>query len=239
MVDGINAGLADANPQPTELLIAKLGDDRAQAVVAPGRPAFTESQLAVGEREVVGHDEHLAQGCMLAGKRLAHGQTRLVHEGQGLDERQVKAAISALDYGRGVTVAALAAPAGPVGQPVEDHPADVVPRLLVLRARVAEAHDDLHRFSCESHRARRARSPVAARKTSPRPGSTDPGRPIPESLGGWYQAPPRVPCHCPECPVGKDWRWASRAVGRTQALGSEARTRISRALMPVSSTGSA
>src|SRR5450759_4176487 len=94
---------------------------------------------------------------MLAGKRLAHGQARLVHERQWLDERQIQTAVAALDYGGGIAISALAATAGPVGQPVEDHPADVVPRLLVLSARVAEADNDLHRFSCEIHRARRAR----------------------------------------------------------------------------------
>ena len=39
-------------------------------------------------------------------------------------------------------VAALARPAGSIGQPVEDHPADVVARLRVLVARIPEADND-------------------------------------------------------------------------------------------------
>ena len=44
----------------------------------------------------------------------------------------------------GIARPALARPAGAIGDPVEDHPADVVARLRVLVARVSQADDDLH-----------------------------------------------------------------------------------------------
>ena len=117
MVDGVLAGLADAHPQPAELLVAQLVD------------------------------QHLDQRGMLASEHLAHRQTRLVHEGQRFDQNEIEAAIPALHDGRGIASPALPAPAGAVGQPVEDHPADVVACLLVLGSGVPQANDDLHRCS--------------------------------------------------------------------------------------------
>ena len=65
----------------------------------------------------------------------------------------------------------LPVPAGPIGEPVEDHPADVVAGLRVLVARVAQADDDLHALS------RRRRAPVRRRGSARRRG------PIPSREG--------------------------------------------------------
>ena len=97
VVDGVAARIADAHPQPAELLVAQLVDDRAQTVVPAGAPALAEPQLAERQREVVTHDQHLDQRRMLAGQDLAHRQSRLIHEGQRLDEHEVQTGVAALD----------------------------------------------------------------------------------------------------------------------------------------------
>ena len=135
--------LADPDPQPAELLGPELVDDRAQAVVAARPAALAEAQLAERQREVVGDDEQVDQRGVLARQHLADREAGVVHVGQRLDERQVEAPEAAHgDVGR-VALAALAGPAGALGDPVHDQPADVVARAGVLRAGVAETDDDL------------------------------------------------------------------------------------------------
>jgi hypothetical protein len=86
---------------------------------------------------------------MLASQYLANRQPGLVHEGQRLDKQQIEAVVAALGNGRCVARPAPTGPAGSIGQAVENHPADVVARLLVLGAGIPEANDDLH--GCSSH----------------------------------------------------------------------------------------
>ena len=62
----------------------------------------------------------------------------------GLTRTRSRPAISTLDDGRSVARPTATGPAGSVGQPIEDHPADVVARLLVLGPGIPEADDDLH-----------------------------------------------------------------------------------------------
>src|SRR5512141_2336631 len=147
MVDRVVAGLADAHAQPAELLVAHLLDDRLEAVVAAGAAALAEPQLAERQREVVADHEEFVHGRVLAREDLPNGEPGLVHEGQRLDQHEVEAPISTLDDGRRVARSTPTDPAGSVGEPVQDHPADVVPRLLVLRARIPEPDDDLHERS--------------------------------------------------------------------------------------------
>ena len=87
VVDRVATRLADPDPQPAELLVAELVDDRPQAVVAAGAPALAEPQLAERQGEVVDDHQHLGQRRALAGEDLADRQPRLVHERQRLDER--------------------------------------------------------------------------------------------------------------------------------------------------------
>ena len=119
----------------------------------PGAAALAEPELAERQREVVGDDEQVAQRRVLARQHLAHREPGVVHVGQRLDERQVEAAEAAHDDVRGVALAALARPAGTLGQPVHDQPADVVARPGVLGPRVPETHDDLHVTSTTRRRA--------------------------------------------------------------------------------------
>ena len=151
VVDGRPVRLADPDPQPAELLGPELVDDRAQAVV-PARPAtLAEAQLAERQGEIVGDDEQVDQRGVLAGQHLADRQARVVHVGQRLDERQVEAAEAAHGHVRRVALAALAGPAGSLGDPVHDQPADVVARPGILRAGVAETDDDLQPFLRGQH----------------------------------------------------------------------------------------
>ena len=76
VVDGMPVRLADADPQPAELLGAELLDDRAQAVVAARATALAEPELAERQREVVGDDEEVAERRVLAREHLADGAAR-------------------------------------------------------------------------------------------------------------------------------------------------------------------
>ena len=160
----------DPDPQPAELLVPELVDDRSEAVVAARPAALAEAELAERQGEVVDDDEQVAERRVLAGEDLPDGEAGVVHPRQRLDERQVEAAVAAHRDRRRVPRPALARPAGAVGDPVEHHPADVVARLRVLVARVAQADDDLHapqRAACRTRRtgpipSGRAREMVSA-----------------------------------------------------------------------------
>ena len=141
----------------------------------PGAAALAEPQLAERQGEVVGDDEQVAERGVLAGEHLADGEPRVVHVGERLDERQVEAA----DSGPSTTFEAsrwrpLPGPAGPLGEPVHDQPADVVARPRVLRPGVPETDDDLQpRPSAGQHDRARSRSGRArgdgSRARRPRP----------------------------------------------------------------------
>src|SRR5439155_8712378 len=119
----------------------ELADDRAQAVMPARSATLAEPQLAVRQGEVVDDHEHLGQWRALACEHLADREPGLVHIGLRLDEEQVEAAESASDDRGGVTIPPAAGPPGPVGQAVEDQPADVVAGLPVLLAGVAQPDD--------------------------------------------------------------------------------------------------
>ncbi len=96
----------------------------------------------------------------------------------GLTSVRSRPWIAARDDRAGVLRPALARPAGLVGETVEDHPADVVARLRVLVARVAQADDDLHGSSASDRRAEHAEgarsrpggpAPMVARSPTRRP----------------------------------------------------------------------
>ena len=133
MVHGALVGFADPDPEPAELLVAELVDDRAQAVVAALAAALAEAQLAERQGEVVGDDQQVGQRRVLAGQDLADREPRIVHEGQRLDQGQVQALEAAHGHAGGVALAAPARPAGTFGQAIDRQPADVVAGPGVLR----------------------------------------------------------------------------------------------------------
>ncbi len=194
------------SPMPTRrrlnLLVAELLDDRAQTVVAAGAAALAKPELAERQGEVVAHHQDLRQGRMLAGQHLAHRQPRLVHKRERLDEQQIEPGVAALDDRGGVAGPALARPTGPVGQSVQDHPADVVAGLFVLCAGVSEANDDLHHCSNVGRRAIARHAKLAL-------------GPNPEDLGG------------PDGMVSADGYLAdSRPTGADSRGGLEGRARL-------------
>src|SRR5439155_10285480 len=114
--------------------------ERAQAVVArepsPGPGLETtglEVDVVVDDEERFGLDLEEARG---PSDRAA----RLVHVGLGLQQRKAEIAEPDLRKRSGELRAPGAAVAP--GQLLEDHPAGVVPRALVLAARIAEPGDE-------------------------------------------------------------------------------------------------
>jgi hypothetical protein len=116
--------------------------------VTPPRP-FAERRVSYRrvEDQIAHREKVLLARALDILASDADAEARLVHEREGLDDRQVEALVAAHRDRRGIARSALAVPAGSIGQTVEDHPADVVARLLVLAARVAQADDDLHSVS--------------------------------------------------------------------------------------------
>src|SRR6185369_16038204 len=123
------------DPEPAERLAVELVDDRSEAVMAARAAALAEPELAERQREIVDDHEHLAQRRVLAGEDLPDGPPRLVHERQRLHEHDVESVEPPADDRGGVLVPATTGPPGPIGETVEDHPADVVAGLGVLLAR--------------------------------------------------------------------------------------------------------
>ena len=163
VVDGVAVRLADADPEPTELLGPELVDDRTQAVVPARAAALAEAELAERQREVVLHDQQIGQRRVLTCKDLAHREAGVVHVGERLDEREVESAEPAHDDVGRIALAALARPPGALRDPVHDQPADVVAGARVLRTRVPETHDDLQRTLRRQHdraRSRRGRARI-------------------------------------------------------------------------------
>ncbi len=150
VVDRVPIRLPDPDPETAELLGPKLVHDGAQAVVATRAATLAEAELAERQGEIVGHDEQVDERSVLTSQHLAHRQAGIVHVGERLDERDVEAAEAPRgDVGR-VALASLARPAGALGDPVHDQPADVVAGPGVLRAGVPEPDDDLHATSEDS-----------------------------------------------------------------------------------------
>ena len=113
----------------------------------PAPPPSRNRSLPNGSAKSSATTRRSLERRALAGQDLADGEPRLVHVRQRLDERQVEASIAAADDVRRVSLATAAVPAGAVGDAVHDPPADVVPRPGVLRTRVAEPDDKLHKTS--------------------------------------------------------------------------------------------
>ena len=118
---------------------------------------------------------------VLAGQELADGEPGIVHVGQRLDQREVEAAVAALDDVRGIALAARAGPAGPLGEAIEDEPADVVARAGIRRTRVPETDDELQPTPPRTSRRRTTRQ--GPNPVRPSRGSGVGGR----AARGWYR----------------------------------------------------
>ena len=85
--------------------------------------ALAEPQLAERQREVVGHDEQVGERGVLAGQDLAHGEARVVHERQRLDQREVQPAEAPTDHvGRVALPATAVQPARSASRSITSQP---------------------------------------------------------------------------------------------------------------------
>ena len=85
-----------------------------------------------------------ASGTRSRASSLRTAMPGVVHVGQRLGQRELQAPIPDLDALGRVALAPATGLPRPVREPVEHHPADVVPRARVLAARIAQADDELH-----------------------------------------------------------------------------------------------
>src|SRR5207302_8191088 len=125
---------ADTDPEAQELLRAERLRERAQSVVASEASARARLEPAGLEVDVVVDDEESAGLHLEEARRGADRAARVVHERLGLQKRQLGAVEPSLREAAGE----LPAPARvkPPCELVEDEPAGVVPRPLVLAPRV-------------------------------------------------------------------------------------------------------
>ena len=110
----------------------------------PALPCSRMRSLPSGRSKSSYTTSRSSSGAWCLASSLAHGDAGQVHVGRGLDEHQIHVLVPAADRRRRVARLGMAGPAGPLGQPVQHHPAHVVARRFVLLARVSQAHDDLH-----------------------------------------------------------------------------------------------
>ena len=121
----------------------------------PWLPASRNRSLPNGQREVV---------CdRRAGRPAAHARARapcvrpmpgVVHEGQRLDEGEFEPVVPADGHVRGVALPPTPGQAGPLREPVEHEPTDVVTRPGIPLTRITEPDDDLHHPSGQHDRTR-------------------------------------------------------------------------------------
>ena len=130
---------AHTHPDAGELVCAQVGDDIFQAVVAPGAAAGADAELAQGQGHVVGDDQHSLRRDLVEAAGQLDRLAAQVHIGLGL-EHQHPLALDGDLAGEG-PVAELAEPRPlPAGEPVSGHKADVVAGVLIVLARIAQAH---------------------------------------------------------------------------------------------------
>ena len=93
-------------------------------------------------------------GRVRAGQHLPHGDARIVHEGQRLDQGEVDALVATHHHARGIALPAATGPPGAIGDTIDREPADVVARSSVLRPGIPQADHELHEPSGQPNRAR-------------------------------------------------------------------------------------
>ncbi len=136
--------MANAQPHPA-IGLAKMGVDRAQAVVAGMAAAGLDPGLAGGKVKLVMKDHDSGGVELVEIRRRAHRLAGQVHEGFGLEQHHLFGAkppfadqpLKALAPGRKAVVG---------GDAVQRHEADVVAVAGIFAAGIAKAHKEFHRF---------------------------------------------------------------------------------------------
>src|SRR5690606_36215148 len=139
------AGVAYAQTQAVEIVaVAELGDDVAQAVVATVAAAFLEPGGARGKIEfVVGHQNRLrldAEEASQCCDRLAAA----VHVRGGDQQTNVPALMAELAAQAEILLVERQTDLFAIGQALNEKGPGVVPRLVVFRAWITQANDQLY-----------------------------------------------------------------------------------------------
>lgn len=135
----------DADAQAGEFLSAEVFDDVFDAVVSGcgrigGDLVFSQWQI-----EFVLDDEDVVGGEFVEIHEFADGYSGKVHEGLRFDEQDFLAAQDAFgDFGVELLVEGKFRKRPRLAEGVEDYEADIVPRVFVLFAGVAQADDEFH-----------------------------------------------------------------------------------------------
>src|SRR5690606_29456934 len=134
--------MADADAH-APVVLAAMGIEGADAVVAPGAAAGLDAHLGGREVEFVIEDDQVGRGKLVKAHRLADRLAGQVHEGLRLDQQHLFAA----DATFGDQALELSRPGRKgmaAGYRVRRHEADIMPVVLVFRAGIAEACDQQH-----------------------------------------------------------------------------------------------
>src|SRR5271170_3576386 len=136
------AGMADADPHPL-IVVADMGGDRAQAVVAGIAAADLDPHFGRREIELVVDDDERAQVQLRIAQRRADAASGVVHVGLRLDQRHPYALDHALSR-QSLPAGAKRAEAARPSDRIDRHEADVVAVARMARTRIAESGDDQH-----------------------------------------------------------------------------------------------
>ena len=129
------AGGTDSHPQARDRARAEMLDHRLHPVLAARTAFLTQAKVSKRQGQIVINHEDLGRGYLVKLAVRTDRATAEVHERLRLEQRQ--AIRSAAPECLPAAGKAQAQPR-PRGQPVDDQKPDVVPRVLVLAARVAQ-----------------------------------------------------------------------------------------------------
>ena len=135
--------VADTKLQAGIVLPYELGDVL-EAVVAAIATLGSESERAGRQREVIDHHEHILEGDILFLQPIAHGIAAEIHEGGGLEQRD----LGILHTHVGYEAIALVFPCriSRFGQSIYHTESDVVARAVVFIARITQADNQVFHF---------------------------------------------------------------------------------------------
>src|ERR1700734_681129 len=136
------AGMADPDAHPF-IVVADMGGDRAQAVVAGIAAAELDPHFGRREIELVVDDDQRAEVELPEAQRLADAASGIVHVGLRLEQGHPRPLDQAIGR-QSLPAGAKRAEAARLGDRVDRHEADVVAVARMARAGIAESRDDQH-----------------------------------------------------------------------------------------------
>src|SRR5271166_947537 len=143
MDERLVAGMADAEPYAA-VVVADMGGDRAQAVVARVAAADLDPHLGGREVEFVVNDDQRARVELVEAQSLADAAAGFVHEGLRREQHDPLRGDRAF-RGEAGKAGAERPDAMCGGDRFERHEADIVAVAPMALARIAESRDDEHR----------------------------------------------------------------------------------------------